>query len=265
MLFTNGKIYDVKIFTVSFALVLSAVYLGIFAYVDRKDKEQFELYSRVVADMCDLCMEKGRITADDFDEVKERFNYLEFEELDLNDYGIEHFDDEKFYSARIGDGLMINSSLDISTSSDGSFSFSAEADRLMYQFDLTLRYFKTSRYIFYNNRWEGSDDAALYIADFLDNVQPGDSIDDYLMKVKETGSDFSYSYNADTQLESESEGYYTNGESFGAGLSGYDATDIWNSTELYTTCLDMSGLFGQWYYHISADNGKFVAVWEMID
>ncbi len=250
----------VKIFTLSFALFLFAVYFGIFTYVDRKDKEQFELYTRVVADMCDLCMEKGRITADDFDEVKERFSYLEFEELDLNDYGIEHFDDENFYSARIGDGLMINSSLDISTFSDGSFSFSAEADRLMYTFDLTLRYFKTSRYIFYNNRWEGSYDVASYISEFLEHVQPGESIEDYLTKVKETGSDFSYSYSAGLQPGDE---YYMNDGTLESVIP--DSPETYAESELYTTQLNMSGFFGQWYYYITADDGKFVSAHDMID
>ncbi|MBR0348830.1 MAG: hypothetical protein IIX16_04230 [Clostridia bacterium] len=253
---------NVKIFTVSFALVLSAVYLGIFAYVDRKDKEQFELYSRVVADMCDLCMEKGRITADDFEEVKERFDYLEIKEIDLNDYDIEYngyYGADKYYCARIGDGLMINSYLQLATSSSGSFMFGAEADRLMYTFDLTLRYFKISRYINYKNRWEGSYDVASYISEFIERAQPGDSVDDYLMKVKETSSDFSYFYYAGLQQDDE---YYMNSATLESILS--DSPETY-AEERYTTQLDMSGFFGQWYYYITADDGKFVSARDMSD
>ena len=254
---------NVKIFTVSFALVLSAVYLGIFAYVDRKDKEQFELYSRVVADMCDLCMEKGRITADDFEEVKERFDYLEIKEIDLNDYDIEYngyYGADKYYCARIGDGLMINSYLQLATSSSGSFMFGAEADRLMYTFDLTLRYFKTSRYLNYKNRWEGSYDVASYISEFVERAQPGDSVDDYLMKVKETSSDFSYFYYAGLQPDDE---YYMNSATMESAFS--DSPETYAETELYTTQLDMSDFFGQWYYYITANDGKFVSARDMID
>ncbi len=250
----------VKIFIILFVLVLTVVHLGIRAYVDHKDEEQFEFYTRVVADMCDLCMEKGRITADDFEEVKERFDYLEFKKIDLHDYNIEYYNVDNVYVASIGDGIMVNSYLELTTSSDGSFSFSAEADRRMYSFDLTLRYFKMSRYLKYNNRWEGSYDVASFISDFLDNVQPGDDLDDYLLKVKETGSDFSYSYNAGAQSD---DGYFINQDRIGAGLSG--ASDTYAATELYTTELDMSGLFGCWYYYITVDDGKFVSADEMLD
>ena len=251
---------NIKIFAFSLSLILTAILFSVFAYVDHKDKEQFELYSRVVADMCDLCMEKGRITADDFEEVKERFDYLEIKEVDLSAYDIECSSDEKFYSAPIGDGLMINSSLNLSISSDGSFSFSAQADRLMSEFDLSFRYFKTTRILSYNNRWEGSDDASLYIAEYLDKVQQGDTIDGYLNKVKETGSDFSYFYDAD--------GYtypYLAGGTLGTDYAESDYKTSDGAIECYSTHLDTSDFFGQWYFDIYADKGKFVTAAEMID
>ena len=253
----------VTTFTLSFALLLFAVYFGIFTYVDRKDKEQFELYSRVVADMCDLCMEKGRITADDFEEVKEKFDYLEIKEIDMNDCNIDYsgyYGADKYYCARIGDGLMINSYLQLATSSSGSFMFGAEADRLMYTFDLTLRYFKISRYLNYKNRWEGSYDVASYISEFIERAQPGDSVDDYLMKVKETSSDFSYFYYAGLQPDDE---YYMNSATMESAFS--DSPETYTKTELYTTQLDMSDFFGQWYYYITANDGKFVSARDMID
>ncbi len=246
-----------KKLTVLLLCIFSVVYLGIFTYVDHKDKEQFELYSRVVADMCDLCMEKGRITADDFEEVKGRFDYLEIVEIDSDTY---YSDYDNVYVGKIGEGLMIYTGLYLSTSSDGSFEFSVSVDRYAKSFDLSLRYFSTSRYIDFNNRWEGSDDASLYIAEYLENVQQGDTLDGYLNKVKETGSDFSYFYDADGYTY-----HYLAGGTLGTSYEETDYKTSDGAIECYSTHLDTSDFFGQWYFDIYADDGKFVTAAEMID
>lgn len=209
-----------------------AIYMGIFNYVDKKDNAQFEMYSQVVADMCDLCLENGKLTAEDFDMVMDKFDYLDFVEADQNWWGSYY---DTALEAEIGEATMISSRLYIGKGSNGSFSIVAYASRLDNQFDLSLRYFGFIKYVEYNNRWEGSLDVADFLIDFTNNAQVGDSLDGYLNKIKETGSAFAYTYDAST------------------------------NEELYTTELDMSGLFGQWYYYISADDGKFVSASDMID
>ena len=216
--------------------VCAFAYTQINSYINKRDAAQFEAFSEVVADLSDLFTEEGKMTADDFDTVVNKFDYLDFEKTDSY-YDSE--DEEKFdvYAADIGDFALTSPRLYISKGSGGSLSvhaFSVGYDGA--ELDLSTSFFATLEFfIGYSNRWLASWDAIDFLNNLSDTAQPGDSLDEYFKMIKETSSCVEYSYNA---------------------LTG---------KELYSNELMESGLFSEWFYYITADDGKFVSMEDMID
>lgn len=231
--FTDSRKLKKSINAVMITLVSLAtlVYGAMYAYVDYRDRTQFEAYSQVVSDMCDLCMENGRLTSDDYDMIIEKFDYHEFQKI--NPEWLR--DDETGVYALIGEEAVVNPELRITIRPDGSLSMECLTGISYNNFDLSLRYFCFGKLWSPHNRWLGSDLMVMYLMYFTDNAQRGDSVDEYLEMVKTTSSDFKYYYDAQT------------------------------GKEKYATELDTSEFFSQWYYYIYVNDGKFEYCEDMID
>ncbi|MBQ8575532.1 MAG: hypothetical protein IJ447_05750 [Clostridia bacterium] len=235
--FCNSSKIKKKISVLMLALVIVSAfaYTLINSYIDKRDAAQFEAYSKVVADLSDLLAREGKMTADDFDKVTAKFNYLEFEEF-RSYYTSENEERIDVYAADIGDFALTSPRLYISKGSEGSFSVQAFSIGYHADFDLSFSFFVTFNYFFGgSNRWLASWDAIHFLNNLSDTAQPGDSLDEYFKMIKETASCIEYSYNA---------------------LTG---------KELYSNELMESGLFSEWFYYITAEDGKFVSMEDMID
>ena len=206
-------------------------YGSMYAYADYRDRAQYEAYSQVISDMCDLCLENGRLTSDDYDMIIEKFDYLEFERR----YSEFLREDETGVYAPVGEEALMNPELWLSIMPDGSLSMECLTGSSYNQFDLSLRYFCFMKFWSPRNRWVGSELMLAYLMDFTDTAQPGDSVVEYLEMVKMTSSDFKYYY------------------------------DVQAGEEKYATELDTTGLFNQWYYYIYVNNGKLDHCEDMID
>lgn len=212
-----------------------SIYTYVYVYIDKRDKAQYEVYSRTVSDICDLCLENGTMTADDFNMIKEKFSYLDFKEVDPESINNYTTNCDTVLFAETGESTMVVSGLYLGKSARGALYLETYVSNIA--FDLKPTLFYCLNILTFDNRWEASSDTVDSMIEMFGTglesgtVTEGDSVGGYINKVKETSSHIRYKY--------------------------YEIPDYPSEfAEEYCTELVESGIFGFSYFYIGADNGK---------
>ena len=213
-----------------------SIYTSVCLYIDKREKVQFEVYSRTVSDICDLCLENGTMTADDFNMIKEKFSYLDFKEVDPESINNYTTNCDTVLFAETGESTTVASGLYLGKSVRGALYLGVQVSGE--GFDLIPAPFYILNVLTYDTRWEASPDAVDSMIEMFGTgledgtLVKGDSLEGYLNKVKETSSRIRYEYYE----------YPDNPSEFG---------------EEYASELIESGIFGFDGFYIYADDGKF--------
>lgn len=120
--------YRVSIPLLTVVLTLTVATKTYLRQIDVQEKAEFD---KVLADLCDYCLENEKITKDDIQQVIEHFDYLEFKEYDnsKNMFSESYYSDY-YLSASIGGKSLAHPHLSIGTRTDGRFIITAEYNRL---------------------------------------------------------------------------------------------------------------------------------------
>ncbi len=120
--------YRVPIPILAVMLTLTVATKTYLRQIDIQEKAEFD---KVLADLCDYCLENEKITKDDIQQVIDHFDYLEFKEYDnsKNIFSDSNYSDY-YLSASIGGKSLAHPHLCISTRTDGRFIITAEYNRL---------------------------------------------------------------------------------------------------------------------------------------
>ena len=164
-------------------------------YLRQIDIQEKAEYDKVLADLCDYCLENEKITKDDIQRVVEHFDYLEFKEYD-NSKNI--FSDSNYcnyyLSASIGGKSLAHPHLSISTRTDGRFIIMAEYNRLYnYHSYVPFLFLKMP---FSYSVFTGKLDSG----NLFENVRTWDNVSEFTDVVKKHSLTFEYTH------------YSTNGE-----------------------------------------------------
>lgn len=120
--------YRVSIPILAVMLILTVATKIYLRQIDIQEKAEFD---KVLADLCDYCLENEKITKDDIQQVVDHFDYLEFKEYDNSKNAFSDSNYSDYYlSASIGGKSLAHPHLSISTRTDGRFIITAEYNRL---------------------------------------------------------------------------------------------------------------------------------------
>lgn len=184
--------YDISIPILAVLLMLTVVTKTYLRQIDIQEKAE---YDKVLADLCDYCLENEKITKDDIQQVLEHFDYLEFKEYDNSENIFSDSNYCNYYlSASIGGKSLAHPHLSISTRTDGRFIIMAEYNRLYnYHSYVPFLFLKLP---FYYSVFTGNLDSG----NLFEDVRTWDNASEFTDAVKKHSLTFEYTH------------YSTNGE-----------------------------------------------------